>query len=407
MGGLRELSLFSGVGGGLLGSRLLGWRTVGAVELSGFCCEVLAARQRDGMLDGFPIWNMDVRDFNFRVAGQYSGLVDVVSAGFPCQPFSVAGKQQAAGDERNMWPATIDCIRVVRPGFVFLENVPGLVSCGYFDRVIGDLTESGYDCRWRVLSAAELGAPHRRARLWVVGYARGRVAVSESFDDGCGGVYGASGCGSDGPEQREHVVWEGDAGDVPDAAKPRRCCDVSYAVGDEFQGFASSGSDGVACGGEGISDADGGGFEGCAEQHGESVDGVAGPCGGDVGGPCDEVSDADEFDGDGSGHGAGASCGGFGVASGVRGGEADVSDPTVEIEDGRRDRVGRRDLCEIDAERYGAEGALWWDVEPGMGRVADGVADRVERLRGLGNGQVPVVVAAAWGLLAGDLSWVD
>jgi DNA (cytosine-5)-methyltransferase 1 len=99
-------------------------------------------------------------------------MADVITAGFPCQPFSCAGKRQGEDDDRNMWPETLRCIRTVRPRFCFLENVPGLISCGYLATVLGDLAESGYDSRWRVLSAAEVGAPHKRDRLWIVADAK-------------------------------------------------------------------------------------------------------------------------------------------------------------------------------------------------------------------------------------------
>lgn len=178
---MRELSLFSGAGGSLLGSLLLGWKTIGAVEIDEYCCKVLEQRQKDGWLDDFPIWQMDIRKFNGRVAEQYAGMVDVVTAGFPCQPFSLAGKQLAADDPRNGWPATIDTIRRVKPRFCFLENVPGLLSQrhGYFQVILKDLAESGYHGRWKVISAAEVGAPHKRDRLWILADAKhGRLSES-------------------------------------------------------------------------------------------------------------------------------------------------------------------------------------------------------------------------------------
>ena len=167
-----ELSLFTGAGGGLLAtSHLMGWTCVGAVEIDEYCCEILERRRDEGFLDSeMEIWQMDIREFNTRVAQIYQGKVDVLTAGFPCQPFSVAGKRLGADDERNMWPATIDCIRRVRPRYCFLENVPGLLagSHGYFGHILGELAESGYSARWRVLSAAEVGAPHKGDRLWIV-----------------------------------------------------------------------------------------------------------------------------------------------------------------------------------------------------------------------------------------------
>ncbi|MFH1186089.1 MAG: DNA cytosine methyltransferase [Chloroflexota bacterium] len=172
---LRELSLFSGAGGGLLASLLLGWHTVGYVEIDGYCQRAIAARIKDGILHDAPIFG-DLRTFiSDGYAASYTGMVDVISGGFPCQPFSLAGKRAGSADERNLWPATIECIRVVRPRFAFLENVPGLLTSGYFGSILADLAKSGYDCRWRILSAAELGAPHKRDRLWIVAHTAGQL----------------------------------------------------------------------------------------------------------------------------------------------------------------------------------------------------------------------------------------
>jgi DNA (cytosine-5)-methyltransferase 1 len=170
---MRELSLFSGIGGGLLGTKLLGWRSVGYVEWNEYCQRVLRQRIEDGWLDEAPIFG-DLRAFIADgYARAYQGLVDVITAGFPCQPFSVAGKQRGAEDERNMWPQTIECIRLVRPRYVLLENVPGLLAGGYLGTILGELAESGFDAKWRVLSAAEVGAPHKRDRLWIVAHSTG------------------------------------------------------------------------------------------------------------------------------------------------------------------------------------------------------------------------------------------
>lgn len=161
---MNELSLFTGAGGGLLGTHLLGWRPVCAVEIEPYCREVLLRRQRDGVLPLFPIWD-DVRTFDGR---PWRGLVDVVTGGFPCQPFSVAGKGLGIDDPRNMWPETIRVIREVGPRFCLLENVPGLLAHEYFGTILGDLVASGFRVRWDCFSAASVGAPHRRDRLWIV-----------------------------------------------------------------------------------------------------------------------------------------------------------------------------------------------------------------------------------------------
>ena len=169
---MNELSLFSGAGGGLLASKLLGWRTIGYVEWEDYPQRVIEQRIKDGHLDDAPIYG-DVRTFvSEGYARGYRGVAQIVTGGFPCQPFSVAGKGLAEDDQRNMWPATLDVINEVRPQFALLENVPGLLAHEYTRRIFGDLVESGYDIRWRVLSAAEMGAPHKRDRLWIVAHSK-------------------------------------------------------------------------------------------------------------------------------------------------------------------------------------------------------------------------------------------
>lgn len=168
---MRELSLFTGAGGGILGTHMLGWRPIGYVEWDDYCQRVLAARITDGLIPSAPIFG-DVREFvQSGAAEQYRGFADVVSAGFPCQPFSNAGNQLGADDPRNMWPATADVIRAVRPAHVILENVPGLLTCGYAGTVIGDLAKLGYVGQWGCISASSQGARHRRLRWWVVAHA--------------------------------------------------------------------------------------------------------------------------------------------------------------------------------------------------------------------------------------------
>lgn len=169
---MRELSLFSGAGGGLLGSKLLGWTTVGYVEYEEYCQKVLRQRIADGILDAAPIFG-DIRKFiSEGYADAYQGMVDIVTGGFPCQPFSVAGKGLGEADPRNMWPETLDVLRRIRPKYAFLENVPGLIQKPYFRVILRQIAESGYDCRWGVLGASDVGANHRRKRLWIFANAK-------------------------------------------------------------------------------------------------------------------------------------------------------------------------------------------------------------------------------------------
>ena len=170
---MRYLSLFSGVGGGDLGCQhLLGWECVGYVEWDEFCCDRLYRRIQDGVLDDAPIWCVDIREWNERTAEQYRGVVDIVTGGPPCQPFSAAGKQLGASDERNMWPAAIDTIRRIQPEWALLENVPRIVTLGYLDVIAADLHEIGYDARWEPLSAVAVGASQKREREWIVAHSQ-------------------------------------------------------------------------------------------------------------------------------------------------------------------------------------------------------------------------------------------
>ena len=257
-GGFYELALFAGAGGGQLGGKLLGWRTVCYVERQSYAVEVLKARIRDGWLDDAPIWD-DARTFDGR---PWSGLVDIVSAGFPCQPWSAAGKQRGERDERNLWPDTLRIIREVKPEWVLLENVARLLSYAYVRRIFGDLAESGYDAEWDCIPACAVGAPHIRDRVWI----------------------------------------------------------VAHTNADKQQ------------------------YEGCSQ--------------------------------------------------------AERGTATAELSaDSEYDQVL------FNEQRYGesnadVDGNDWWSIEPGLGRVAHGVARRVDRLTAIGNGQVPAVVRFAWDHLA-------
>lgn len=280
------ISLFSGAGGGDLASQWLkGWRCVCYVERDPYAVEVLKARIRDGLLNDAPIWD-DVSTFD---GTAWAGLVDGITAGFPCQPFSVAGKRKASADERNGWPATIRIIREVQPGWCFLENVAGLLagSHGYFGVILAELAQSGFTARWKVLSAAEVGAPHKRDRLWIIAYANGEG----------------------GRVQPERFTW-GQYSPFP--GNDGTSQSLAYAE------FSVSGQMGHALG------------QGLAEWQGQ------------------------------------------------------------------RGNTQSELAAAVGADWAAGE---WWSTEPDVGRVAHGVAARVDRLRCIGNGQVPAVARIAWNLL--------
>lgn len=170
---MNELALFAGAGGGILGGKLLGWRTVCAVERDAYAAQILAQRQNDRLLKPFPIWS-DVTTFDGK---PWRGIVDVISGGFPCQDISCAGKGAGIEGERSgLWAEFARIIGEVRPTYVFVENSPMLTRRG-LGRVLCDLAANGYDAKWMCLSADDCEAPHRRDRLWL-------VANSERNDNG-------------------------------------------------------------------------------------------------------------------------------------------------------------------------------------------------------------------------------
>src|SRR3990167_2195133 len=174
---MNALSLCSGIGGIERGLKrvITDYHTLAYCEADPFCQDVLIRRAEDGWLDRAPIWP-DLRTFDGR---PWRGRVDLVHAGFPCQPFSVAGKRRGADDARNLWPDVQRVIAACQPVTVFLENVPG--SLPYFYHVVlPELSGLGYAAQAGLFTAAEVGAPHRRQRIFVVAYRNvtGRQQVS-------------------------------------------------------------------------------------------------------------------------------------------------------------------------------------------------------------------------------------
>lgn len=164
---LHELALFAGYGGFPLALRgVRGHRTVCYVERDAYAAATLVARMDEARLDQAPVWS-DVCTFDGR---PWRGRVDVITAGFPCQPFSLAGKQLGTDDDRWLWPDIARIVGDVEPRYVFLENVPGVVRAGLAE-VLGDLARLGFDAEWGLLSAAAVGAPHRRERFWLLAHA--------------------------------------------------------------------------------------------------------------------------------------------------------------------------------------------------------------------------------------------
>lgn len=269
-------SFCSGIDGLGLGLERAGMRVVWHSETDPYCCRVLEKR--------WPhVPNLgDIRTVDWSSVER----PDIVCGGYPCQPFSLAGARRGEDDPRHLWPYVLAALRVLRPRFAVLENVPGHRSLG-FGRVLGDLAESGFDAEWESIPASFVGAPHLRDRVFVIAYPN-----SESE-----------------PER-------------PVDAFPRQRFMVPDSCGAELW------------------------------QQPVAVTGRCGTAGARDDGPQRTMAYADSS-----------------RLSLVPGCEAFP-------ERARRGTVG--------------DGG-WWSSEPDVGRVADGIPSRVDRLRGLGNAVVPQV----------------
>ena len=179
----RVLSLCSGIGGlDLAVQTATRSRTVCYVERESFAASLLVERMEKTELDHAPIWD-DLTTFD----GQpWRGIVDLIVAGFPCQPVSQAGKRKGQEDERWIWDDIVRIICEVRPRFVFLENVAGILSLG-LGGVLGDLAELGFDAEWSMLRASDVGAPHQRKRWFCLAYSEHNGHNARQNDEGARG----------------------------------------------------------------------------------------------------------------------------------------------------------------------------------------------------------------------------
>lgn len=168
---MYELAVCARVGGISLGLQRAGFRTICYIEKHPYRVQVLQARMRDGELDDAPIWD-DATTFD---GSAFRGYVDILTAGFPCQPFSIAGTMRGERDERYLWPSICRIIRDTRPRYVLLENVPGVLASvdgrpAPLSNMLADLAALRYDAEWSSITAAAFGLPHQRERVFRVAY---------------------------------------------------------------------------------------------------------------------------------------------------------------------------------------------------------------------------------------------
>lgn len=354
---MNELSLFAGTGGGILGGKILGWRCVCAVEFEPYCQRVLVERQNDGTFEPFPIWD-DVRTFH---GAPWRGVVDVVSGGFPCQDISAAGKRAGIEGERSgLWGEMARIIGEVRPRFVFVENSPMLVSRG-LTTVLSDLAQMGYDARWGIVGAHHTGAPHKRDRIWIVAHTN------------CFGWKGGS-----LPQSRAPSQTPGESSHVSSLRPGEFSNSQGERCGEAGSNRSAEPKERSSCCGSKISHSDSNGRRWFLRQAGQGEEGP------ELGKNLD------------------------GEVPGARGQGAalreisDTETPGRCVSSIKSNCINRETRQERESSlgRSYNQSSRPWDVEPELGRVADGVANRSHRLKAIGNGQVPAVVAAAWRILS-------
>jgi DNA (cytosine-5)-methyltransferase 1 len=237
---MRHGSLFSGIGGFDLAARWMGWDNVFHVEWNPWCSKVLEHHFPNS--ESFT----DVKQFD---GSAWRGRVDIISGGFPCQPYSAAGKRMGKDDERHLWPEMLRIIREAAPAYVVGENVRGLTNWNggvVFEEVCADLEAAGYDVWTGILPAAGVGAPHRRDRIWFVAHAHSGADLRTP------GRNAGTGTGEGVPERHEVRIPD-QSGDVWHAADT--ACSISERTRDArpgWDGFTDNGGDGHAADTDGI-----------------------------------------------------------------------------------------------------------------------------------------------------------
>jgi len=276
---LSHGSLFSGIGGFDLAAQWMGWTNVFQCEKDEWCRKVLAKN--------FPQTERfaDIKEFD---ATKYNGAIDIISGGFPCQPFSVAGQRKGKDDDRYLWEEMLRVIGEVEPSYVVGENVTGIIGLA-LDTVLSDLEAQGYTTETFIIPACSKNAWHRRDRVWIVAYANSIGRQDEQKETG---------------ELIHNGKWNGKVKEQGREQQQRR-------AGKSSSVFANTDN------------------TGCKEQRQPITDGK---------------------------------------------------------------------------ELFAPKCSSWWEAEPAVGRVVDGLPDRVDRLKGLGNAIVPQVAYEIFSAI-GTVAW--
>ena len=398
-----HISLCTGYGGIDLGLKrvIRGLRTVAACEIEAFAIANLVAKMESGLMDAAPVWP-DVKTFPW---GAFRDRVDILTSGYPCQPFSAAGQRRGKDDPRHLWPWIADGIRLLRPRCCFFENVEGHISLGLPD-VIEDLAGLGYRATWGIFSAAEVGAPHQRKRVFILAYRDGergqlpawwRVAA-EQVPVG----HGKAGRDELADGQREHDGWLQREGKLREQQEGGSCGQRVVATGD--QAWPSRPGEQQYWWEPPRVVGDSHRIDRSAPAEGREHDRQAGSAGEELGNadhgrlaPSLDAGSGAEADRGGQGHveqADGGASGGVGNAADARRNYSDKQDNWTQLPCKRFDDIRETAFSEtqppLGGDADGPAGGL------GYAELCVSCDNRTDELRLLGNGVVPATAALAF-----------
>ena len=378
------LSFCSGYAGIERGLDLAGirHRVIAYVEIEAFAIANLVSKMESGQLDPAPIYT-DLKTFPSEL---FRDAVDILTGGYPCQPFSAAGKRLGEKDPRHLWPYIREHIYTIQPSRVFLENVEGHISMG-LPTVISDLEEDGYGATWGIFSAREVGAPHQRKRVYIMA---DTISLRHRWGN------------SDGCEDKRQKVLSGEQGrsEVGSEVEGRSKCggSMGYTEHDGSLATTERGSTEEASTDNKEGQESPVKSEGASQSHsggdlqtGELADTDSSRQ--QQGNQKDEGQSSKQFDSGGFQQGGISNSNIEGLQGGLQGGGSNE-------ERWEKQEVRCPTECCDWRSWYGRSA---WPPEPGVGRVVDGCADRVDRIRLLGNGVVPQTAAKAWQVLSSRL----
>ena len=390
------LSLCTGYGGIERGLELAGYqhRTIAHVEIEAFAAANLVAKMEEGKLVPAPVWS----DLKTLPAHCFRDRVDVLTGGYPCQPFSAAGLRKGADDPRHLWPFIKRHIETIRPVRCFFENVEGHISLG-LRQVIDDLEGLGYQTTWGIFSASEVGAPHQRKRVYILAYASsaGRQQVTRSSHEDEAAHERRSSTqthivAGDGQGSRAGVMADANsAGQQPSERQPRSP-EARHNAGRGGKAMADANSKRLSTQK----------YDSQKRQKGHSDRRAFHR----FSGRSETLADADSQRQRGRAKTAGRQAG-QGAEGSAGTDVADTSGSRSEAWVSGQEQGHEGHSGEFNHEGYQRpwrETGDEWATEPNVGRVVNGAPFRVDRLRLLGNGVVPLTAAKAWIVLNDQLA---